>query len=186
MDVPSQFRIPLLLRKAIRQPGLDVGLNLCTSDGLASNDNLVARVGNVRAATGRHFRFSRKTAFENCEEGQVHRIRLVNDWNRLAHRYGGPPGCPFPPKKAPLRGAAEAYKKPDFIEFYEISRLTWRLGHAPIEFPRLRSGEILAGTRWFALRRLASRWELPRRFAAKGQMGQSENRIEGRAAMDLR
>ena len=37
-----------------------------------------------------------------------------------------PPGCPFPSKKAPLRGAAEVDKKPNFIEFYEISRLTWR------------------------------------------------------------
>ena len=33
-----------------------------------------------------------------------------------------PSGCPFPQGKASLGGAAELYKKPNFIEFYKISR----------------------------------------------------------------
>ena len=33
-----------------------------------------------------------------------------------------PSGCPFPRRKASLGGAAEVDKKPNFIEFYEISR----------------------------------------------------------------
>jgi hypothetical protein len=33
---------------------------------------------------------------------------------------------PFSIKKAPLGTAAEVAKKPNFIQFYEISRLTWR------------------------------------------------------------
>jgi hypothetical protein len=33
-----------------------------------------------------------------------------------------PSGCPFPQINASLGGAAEVDKKPNFIEFYEISR----------------------------------------------------------------
>ena len=38
-------------------------------------------------------------------------------WTKAA-----PSGCPFPQINASLGCAAEAYKKPNFIEFYEISR----------------------------------------------------------------
>ena len=47
-----------------------------------------------------------------------------------------PSGCPFPPKKAPLRGAAEVDKKPNFIEFYKISRLTWRRSFCTSQAPK--------------------------------------------------
>ena len=35
-----------------------------------------------------------------------------------------PSGCPFPQTDASLGGAAKVIKRPNFIEFYKISRLT--------------------------------------------------------------